>query len=127
MATQRDPWNDRVIEDSEVPPEVPAQLAMNLELLDAADAFHEALPEEFKARVAAMTDKQVHEQYVASLAGLPPETRERIRRCNVWLLAFVEEVSPPQDEQQRPGGPARRSPRAASLRLLSCPGYAATA
>lgn len=111
-------------ERPDVPPEIVAQLSMNLELLDAADAYYDAFPAEFKARLLAMGDKRAHEQFVASLATLPPHTRDRIRRCVTWLAHLVDEVSPP------PAGvldPARRSPAAVPLQLASSPGFAATA
>lgn len=71
----------------DVPPEVPAQLRMNLELLAAAAEFHRTLPAEQRACIEAMSDEEAHAQFVATLAFLPTEIRERIERCVTWLLA----------------------------------------
>lgn len=102
----------------DVPAEVPAQLHLNLEMLGAADDYAAALPAERRARSEAMTDEQAHEQYVAFLALLPTATRDRLRRCNAWLSAHVDEISrTPAD----PDPPARLSPAAAPLRLASSP------
>ena len=136
MNGQREDWPERDPEQDgggllalleRMPAEVRGQLDLNLELLDASDAFHDALPDEYKARVAAMTDKQAHEQFVASLSVLPPATRQRIRHCVAWLRELVEEVSPPPAVKLHPADVVQRSPREVPLQLVSCPGYAATA
>lgn len=105
-----------------VPPEVPAQLAMNLELLDAADAIFDALADDVKAQIIAIPQKRAHEQFVASLAVLPPETRHRIRHCVTYLLGAVTQ---PREARLDDAAPPLHGP--VPLRLVSCPGYAATA
>ena len=101
----------------EVPAEVPAQLRMNVALLDAANEYWSLLDEATRARVDAMSDEEAHEQYVAFLALMPSSTRARILRCNIFLLALVEEISRSQGDP----GPADPSPPGAPLRLASCP------
>lgn len=70
--------------------EARAQLALILDLLDEAEAHYEGLPGYLKAQVAAMPDERAHEQLVASLAVLPPETRAWIR------LSLAQLVSQPE-------------------------------
>lgn len=108
----------------EIPPEVSAQLVMNLELLDAADAYYAAWPEDFKLHLALMSPERAHEQFVAALATLPPATRDRIRRCVGFLAELVEEISRPRTDADEP---APLTPVGAVLQLPSSPGYAATA
>lgn len=110
----------------DVPPEVPAQLRMNLELLAAAGVLYEALSDEHRARIEAMSDREAHEQIVAFLALLPPAIRDRALRCNTWLAQFMDDVSRPQVDSGRPAPAAQPSPAEGSLRLASSPESEAT-
>lgn len=124
MHGQREDWPERDPDEVDalqallqrMPPEVIPQLDMNLELLDSADAFHDAFPDEFKIQLAAMTGKRAHEQYVAALAILPPVTRARIRRCVAWLKELAE-LSSQQEERSADAAP--RQLRQVVLRLAS--------
>ncbi len=75
------------------PAEVRAQLWMNLELLAAAKDFHGRLPENYRARIEAMTDEEAQMQFVVFLAMLPTPMRDRIERCVRYLRPLVPEVS----------------------------------
>jgi hypothetical protein len=75
------------------PAEVRAQLKMNLAMLAAAAEVYGTLTAEHRARIEAMTVEQAHVQFVAALALLPPATRNRVERCNRFLLSRTPEVS----------------------------------
>lgn len=96
-----------------VPEVVPAQLNLNLSVIDDAVATREAMSPGHLARFGSTSAAQDNDLMVMALALMQPETRERIRFCVGWLLEMTTEVSLPRR--------GRSGHRSCPLRLLAPP------